>query len=137
MATPTNDVFVFHSDAEELKPYDYGQPVRVTVWQPLEGRSDSLGAGTVTYEGRFDWEFKYDIAYYVLDGRLILRSNSSEQTAEPGDIVVIHRGASVTFEAPERCRAFWALYPSDWLAVSDLAVEDATGSGVLRLVKRG
>ena len=113
-------VFVFPGEAEELVAHDYGQPVEVRVWEPLPGASDTLGAGIVTYEGRFDWTFEYDIAYYVLEGDLTFRSSDGELTARPGDIAVIRRGATVTYDAPARCRAFWSIYPSNWTELSDL-----------------
>jgi ethanolamine utilization protein EutQ (cupin superfamily) len=126
MTAPANGLFVLHADAEQRKSYDYGQPVRVTVWEPLEPAAESLGAGTVTYDGQFDWDFKYEIAYYVLEGRLTLRSNGATETAEAGDIAVIRRGASVSFDA-ERCRAFWALYPGNWAEISDRKVTPIDG----------
>ncbi|MDX6593524.1 MAG: ethanolamine utilization protein EutQ [Gaiellales bacterium] len=113
-------VFVFAGESEKRVSHDYGQPVEVAVWEPLEGSSDTLTAGTVTYEGRFDWTFKYDISFYVLEGELTFRSGEDAQTARVGDIAVIHRGATVTFDAPARCRAFWSIYPSNWMELSDL-----------------
>jgi len=97
MSASSSRVFVFPGSSEELTEYDYGQPVHVTVWELLLGGPETLGAGTVTYEGRFDWTFKYDIAYYILEGHLTLRSEPGEQTAGPGDFALIHRGAQVEF----------------------------------------
>ena len=119
---------VFPAGQQELKEFPFGRHANVTVWQGIGDAPGSMGAGYATYQGRFDWVLQYDAVYYFLEGTLTITHGERTYTAGVGDVMFLPRHAPVTYESPEGCKIFWAIYPGDWEQASDFSVAERTTS---------
>lgn len=77
--------------------------------------SPRLGVGMMQIEkSTFPWTLHYDEVDYVLEGTLIIRTEHGEVTAHPGEGILIPRGSSIHFSAPNFARFLYVTYPADW-----------------------
>jgi len=76
----------------------------------------SLGAGVCRLRRcRLDWTVRYDEVIYVVEGRLSIHHAGSERVGQPGDLFLLRKGASVSYEAEDgEATFFYALYPVNW-----------------------
>ncbi len=78
-------------------------------------QSPRLGAGLMVMEHTtFPWTLNYDELDYVLEGRLDILCNGTKTTAGPGELLLIPKGSSIQFSAPDRARFLYVTYPADW-----------------------
>lgn len=80
-----------------------------------DSTSRTLGAGIETLSNvRFDWTLTYDEVLFIKEGSLRLWCAGERHDCEPGDIVWLPNGVTITYDAPGTCTYFYALYPVDW-----------------------
>lgn len=78
-------------------------------------QSPRLGAGLMVMERTtFPWKLNYDELDYVLEGRLDILSNGTKTSAGPGELLLIPKGSTIQFSAPDRARFLYVTYPADW-----------------------
>ena len=107
-------------------PYDAASsgslgPVQIDRRTPPFGLAE-LAAGFVEFPegGRTDpWTLPYEEAFYVIEGELTLHvETEGEQggtvVGKTGDVLALHRGATVRYEGTPGTRAFYSLVPADW-----------------------
>lgn len=77
--------------------------------------SPRLGLGLMVMEkSTFPWTLQYDEIDYVLEGTLTIRTDRGEVTAHAGEGVLIPKGSSIHFSAPEFAKFLYITYPADW-----------------------
>lgn len=117
------EIRVWHAADHPLDQFDFGAKAEVGVWQGLGTDSTtSMGAGTATYKGQFEWVLNYDAVYYFLEGTLALTKRGITHHGSVGDIMFIPKGSAVTYESEQGCRIFWAILPGNWEAISDFSI---------------
>jgi len=83
-----------------------------------DAATTDLGGGFIRYQegdGELaDWTLKYDEALYVIDGVLEVISNSESFVASAGEVMVIAKGATVTYRGEKGTKVFFVLQPRDW-----------------------
>ena len=80
-------------------------------------QSPRLGLGLMVMEkSTFPWKLNYDEIDYVLDGTLTIRTEQGEVTAHAGAGILIPKGTSIEFSAPDHARFLYITYPADWQA---------------------
>lgn len=100
-----------------------------TAYEELEGTGLELArvltaAGTTGLGGGYakwatdgelaDWTLPYDEVFFVLEGSLTVRSKDTTVRAGPGEIVLIPKGSTVTYQGVAGTKAFFVLHPRDW-----------------------
>lgn len=76
------------------------------------------------------WTLPYDEVFYVLSGELTLHWQDERLVARPGEVLLIPRGATVTYEGVAGTKAFFVLHPRDWASrAGDPGAEEITGPG--------
>lgn len=60
------------------------------------------------------WTLRYDEVFFVLEGLLTVESEGTNVRAGPGEIVLIPKGATVTYRGTGGTRAYFVLHPRDW-----------------------
>lgn len=96
---------------------DTGNPTDRVWTHDLFTLSESprLGAGLmVMEETTFSWHLEYDEIDYVIEGQLTVHSPGGSITAGPGQVILIPKGSSIQFSAPEKARFLYVTYPADW-----------------------
>ena len=84
--------------------------------------SQHMGGGIEVMEGvSITWTVTYDEILFIHEGRLGVVLGEQRFDCGPGDIVWLPKGTTLTYEAPERCAYFYALYPVDWAARQGIA----------------
>lgn len=61
-----------------------------------------------------DWTLRYDEVFFVLEGVLSVESEGESVSAGPGEIVLIPKGATVTYRGTVGTRAYFVLHPRVW-----------------------
>ena len=98
---------------------DTGNPADRVYTHDLFSLTDSprLGAGVMVMEkSTFPWKLSYDEIDYVLEGSLTVRTEQGEVSARAGEGILIPRGSSIHFSAPEYAKFLYITYPADWQA---------------------
>lgn len=77
--------------------------------------SPRLGCGLMEMEQTtFPWTLEYDEIDYVISGSLTVYYGQTAVTAGPGEVILIPKGSSILFSAPEKARFLYVTYPADW-----------------------
>ncbi len=77
--------------------------------------SPRLGCGLMEMEQTtFPWTLQYDEIDYVISGSLTVYYGQTAVTAGPGEVILIPKGSSILFSAPEKARFLYVTYPADW-----------------------
>lgn len=78
-------------------------------------QSPRLGAGLMEmHSSTFPWTLDYDEVDYIIGGCLQIHTATGVVTARAGDVVLIPKGSSIQFSAPEYARFLYVTYPADW-----------------------
>ena len=78
-------------------------------------QSPRLGCGIMEMEHTsFPWTLQYDEIDYVISGELTVHCCGRSVTAGPGELILIPKGSSIQFSAPEKARFLYVTYPADW-----------------------
>ena len=79
--------------------------------------SPRLGCGLMVMKNTtFPWTLNYDEIDYVIEGHLDIHMDGHIISAGPGEIILIPKGSSIKFSAPESARFLYFVYPADWQA---------------------
>lgn len=77
--------------------------------------SPRLGAGLMEMRrSMFAWTLTYDEIDYVIEGKLSILIDGHTVTAGPGEVILIPKGSSIEFSAPDYARFLYVTYPADW-----------------------
>ena len=114
-----NPVKFFRPEAQitEADRLDTGNPADRVYTHDLFTleQSPRLGLGLMVMEKTtFPWKLNYDEIDYVLDGTLTIRTEQGEVTARAGEGILIPKGTSIEFSAPDHARFLYITYPADW-----------------------
>lgn len=104
------------SEADRL---DTGDPSHRVYTHDLFSLEESprLGCGVMEMERTsFPWTLQYDEIDYVISGSLTVYYEDRAVTAGPGEVILIPKGSSILFSAPEYARFLYVTYPADWKA---------------------
>jgi ethanolamine utilization protein EutQ len=118
MSTPRPSVANLPYDEESSGSFG---PVQVDRRTPPFGLAE-LAAGFVHFPdggGTDPWTLPYEEVFYVIEGQLTLHvetdgEDGGDVVANVGDVVALHRGATVRYEGTPGTRAFYSLVPQDW-----------------------
>jgi ethanolamine utilization protein EutQ len=89
------------------EPFDTGKPGDKVLLSDLVSLKESprLGLGVMEMDhSSFDWTLNYDEVDYVIEGRLEILIDGRKVAADKGEIIIIPKGSSITFSAPEFAR---------------------------------
>lgn len=104
-------------DVTEADRMDTGNPADQVYTKDFFDLSESprLGAGLMKMtKSTFDWTLNYDEVDYVISGQLQVIGKNGTATANPGQLILIPKGSSIKFSAPEAARFIYITYPADW-----------------------
>ena len=77
--------------------------------------SPRLGAGVMELDhGSLDWTLTYDEIDYVIEGTLEIIVEGRKTIAGPGQVILIPKNTTVTFNTPDKARFFYVVYPANW-----------------------
>lgn len=77
--------------------------------------SPRLGCGLMEMKKTtFDWTLNYDEVDYVIDGHLDIIVDGRKVSADAGEVILIPKGSSIQFSAPDFARFLYVTYPADW-----------------------
>jgi len=83
-----------------------------------EAATTDLGGGFIRYQNGdgelADWTLKYDEVLYVIEGGLEVISDGESFVARTGEVLVIPKGATVTYRGAKGTKVFFVLQPRDW-----------------------
>ena len=116
---PVKKIPVPQLDVSEDDRMDTGNPADQVWTRDLFTLQESprLGCGLmVMKKSIFPWTLNYDEIDYVIEGRLEIHMNGKIVFAGPGEIILIPKGSSIRFSAPEYARFLYFVYPADWQA---------------------
>ena len=75
----------------------------------------SMAAGYMALDkGEFIWTLTYDEVDIVLEGELVITRGNVAVHANPGDVIFIPKGSSITFGTPEKVRFIYVAFPANW-----------------------
>lgn len=75
----------------------------------------SMAAGFMALDqGEFPWTLTYDEIDIVLEGELVITRGNTSVHANPGDIIFIPKGSSITFGTPGKVRFVYVAFPANW-----------------------
>jgi ethanolamine utilization protein EutQ len=99
------------------EPFDTGKPgdrVFLKDCVSLE-ESPRLGFGVMEMDhSTFTWTLNYDEVDYIIDGRLEIRIDGRVVAGNKGDAMLIPKGSTIEFSAPEFARFMYVVYPANW-----------------------
>lgn len=79
------------------------------------GDSSSMATGYMALDkGEFPWTLTYDEVDIVLEGELIITRDNVAVHANPGDVIFIPKGSSITFGTPNNVRFIYVAFPANW-----------------------
>jgi ethanolamine utilization protein EutQ len=77
--------------------------------------SKTLGAGVGIFERcSMEWTVLYDEYLYCLEGTLTIKTRNGALVMQAGHGLWLPAGTWVTYEAKERAKVVFAIYPVDW-----------------------
>jgi ethanolamine utilization protein EutQ len=98
-------------------PFDTGKPgdrVFLKDCVSLE-ESPRLGFGVMEMDhSTFTWTLNYDEVDYIIDGRLEILIDGRMVAGNKGDAILIPKGSTIEFSAPEFARFMYVVYPANW-----------------------
>jgi ethanolamine utilization protein EutQ len=114
--TDASGVKMVRGKTVKFDVFDTGNPSAKVEYQELVGQNESkTGAGFLTIENSsFEWELTYDEIDYVIEGTLHLTINGKTFVGHPGDVLFVPAGSKVVWGSPDKMKAFYAVYPSNW-----------------------
>lgn len=65
------------------------------------------------------WTLPYEEVFYVIAGKLSLHYDGKTVSGEPGSVITIERGATVTYEGTPGTRVFFSLVPANWMETQE------------------
>ena len=100
-------------------------PVQIDRRTPPFGLAE-LAAGFVHFPdgGCTDpWTLPYEEAFYVIEGELTLHVETAGEerrtvVGKAGDVLALHRGATVRYEGTPGTRGFYSLVPANWASAT-------------------
>lgn len=102
------------TDSDRLNTGDPAHRVYTHDLFSLE-ESPRLGCGIMEMQQTtFPWTLHYDEIDYVISGSLTVQFGETAVTAGPGEVILIPKGSSIRFSAPDRARFLYVTYPADW-----------------------
>lgn len=83
--------------------------------------SDNMSADLLVFEDtELTYTMPYDDMIYVIEGELQLVHEDTITIGEPGDVLYIPTGQTLTFRSKGKCVVFCATYPVNWEELTDL-----------------
>lgn len=99
------------------EPFDTGKPgdkVLLKDCLTLE-ESPRLGLGVMEMDHTaFKWTLNYDEVDYVINGTLEILIDGRKVVGNKGDAIMIPKGSTIQFSAPDFARFIYIVYPADW-----------------------
>lgn len=75
----------------------------------------SMATGYMALDkGEFPWTLTYDEVDIVLEGELVITRGDVAVHANPGDVIFIPKGSSITFGTPNKVRFIYVAFPANW-----------------------
>jgi ethanolamine utilization protein EutQ len=99
------------------EPFDTGKPGDNVLLKDMVSLKESprLGLGVMEMDhSSFEWTLNYDEVDYVIEGRLEILIDGRKVAADKGEIIIIPKGSSISFSAPDFARFIYVVYPADW-----------------------
>jgi ethanolamine utilization protein EutQ len=79
------------------------------------GDGSSMATGYMALDkGEFPWTLTYDEVDIVLEGELVITRDGVAVHANPGDVIFIPKGSSITFGTPDKVRFVYVAFPANW-----------------------
>lgn len=95
-------------------PATPGTNVRLKDVVVTQDRSP-MGAGYMALDkGEMKWTLTYDEMDIVLEGELVITRGVEQVRGNPGDVIYIPKGSSITFGTPSRTRFVYVVFPVNW-----------------------
>ena len=98
-------------------PAPIDRPAMDERLRDVVGADDGLpmAAGVLSLRaGSFPWHLDYDEIEYVLEGVLEITAGQEKVVGQPGDIIAIPKGTSITFGTPSWAKFLYVTYPANW-----------------------
>lgn len=98
-------------------PAPIDRPAMDVRLRDVVGADDGLpmAAGVLSLRaGSFPWHLDYDEIEYVLEGVLEITAGQEKVVGQPGDIIAIPKGTSITFGTPSWAKFLYVTYPANW-----------------------
>jgi ethanolamine utilization protein EutQ len=99
------------------EPFDTGKPGDKVFLKDCVSLEESprLGFGVMEMDhSTFKWTLNYDEVDYIIDGRLEIRIDGRVVAGNKGDAILIPKGSTIEFSAPEFARFMYVVYPANW-----------------------
>jgi ethanolamine utilization protein EutQ len=99
------------------EPFDTGKPGDRVFLKDCVTLKESprLGFGVMEMDrSTFKWTLNYDEVDYIIDGRLEIRVDGRVVAGNKGDAILIPKGSTIEFSAPEFARFMYVVYPANW-----------------------
>jgi ethanolamine utilization protein EutQ len=77
--------------------------------------SPRLGFGVMEMDkSTFKWTLNYDEVDYIIEGRLEILIDGRKVAGNAGDAILIPKGSTIEFSAPDFARFLYVVYPANW-----------------------
>ena len=77
--------------------------------------SSTIGAGVTEFENcSVEWTVLYDEYFYCLEGSLTIKTKQGTFVMQPGYGLWLPKGTWLIYEAKERAKVVFSIYPVDW-----------------------
>jgi len=77
--------------------------------------SKTFGTGIAVFENcSMEWTVLYDEYFYCLEGTLTIRTKEGTFVMRPGYGLWLPKGTWLVYEAKERAKVVFTIYPVDW-----------------------
>jgi len=93
-----------------------GEAGDIRVGRDVAGDSSTtIGAGVVVFEKcSMEWTVLYDEYFYCLEGSLTIKTKQDTFVMQPGYGLWLPKGTWLIYEAKDRAKVVFAIYPVDW-----------------------
>ncbi|MDR2394826.1 MAG: cupin domain-containing protein [Treponema sp.] len=99
------------------EPFNTGKPGDKVFLKDCVSLEESprLGFGVMEMDhSTFKWTLNYDEVDYIIDGRLEILIDGRVVAGNKGDAILIPKGSTIEFSAPEFARFMYVVYPANW-----------------------
>jgi ethanolamine utilization protein EutQ len=99
------------------EPFDTGKAGDRVLLKDCVSLEESprLGFGVMEMDkSTFKWTLNYDEVDYIIDGRLEILIDGRKVVGNAGDAILIPKGSTIEFSAPEHARFLYVVYPANW-----------------------
>jgi len=106
-----------HLPAVKPEPFDTGKAGDKVLLKDCVTLKESprLGFGVMEMEHTaFKWTLNYDEVDYVIEGTLEILIDGRKVVGNKGDAIMIPKGSTIQFSAPDFARFLYVVYPADW-----------------------